>query len=201
VRLPAIVAVSPSLRERPNPWLLSSQLAGGRGSHRKKVAAALPFAGVEPRFDGVHHHRRERHLLIERVLPDALVEVHWEVNRCLAQALAVLGAYARLFLGSATTGASRGERRNRRWRHLGGARHGLERWLCVARDRMNGRRRLGDDLGVGCGAKAPSPIDLVMRLKSVTAEIASVDGERFLATVRSCSPSSTSFLEKGMVRL
>jgi len=32
-------------------------------------------------------------------------------------------------------------------------------------------------------------------------EIASVNEERFFAAVRSCSPSSTSFFEKGMVRL
>ena len=70
------------------------------------------------------------------------------MNRGLAEVLTVLSADARLFLGSATARASCAERRNRRWRYLGGAWHRLELGLCFARDRMNGGGWLGDDLGV-----------------------------------------------------
>jgi hypothetical protein len=40
-----------------------------------KVAAALPFASVEPFLDGIDHHRRERDFLIERVLAYALMKI------------------------------------------------------------------------------------------------------------------------------
>jgi hypothetical protein len=67
----------------------------------RSTPAALPFATVEPRLDGIDHHRRECDFPIERMLADALVKLDGEVNRGLAEALTVLGAYARLFFGSA----------------------------------------------------------------------------------------------------
>ncbi len=116
---------------------------------KTKVGDALPFATVEPGLDGIDHYGGERDFLIERVLAHALVKLDWEVNRGLAEALTVLGADARLFLGSTTTGASCAECGNRRRRELGSTLDCLERRLCFARDRMNGGRWLGDDLGVG----------------------------------------------------
>jgi hypothetical protein len=128
-------------------------------------ATALPFAGVEPRLDGIDHHGRERHFLIERVLADALVKLDWEMNRRLAESLAVLGANARLFLRSATSGASRRKRgHGRRWKFVD-ARCGLELWFCVALDRVDCGRELGDDLGVALCVGAPSPIDSVFSIK------------------------------------
>ena len=98
------------------------------------MGAVLPFASVEPRLNGINHHGGERDFLIERVLADALVKLDREVNRGLAEALAVFGAQARLFLCSTTARASCGERGNRRRSNLRSARHGLECRLCVARD-------------------------------------------------------------------
>ena len=95
---------------------------------------ALALASVEPRANRVHHHRRERDLLIERVLPDALMKIDRQMNRRLAEALAVLRANARLFLRSATTGASCGERRDWRWYELRRAWRALELGFRLARD-------------------------------------------------------------------
>ena len=42
---------------------------------------ALPFATVEPRLDGIDHHRGERNFLIEGVLADALMKIDRAMNR------------------------------------------------------------------------------------------------------------------------
>jgi len=57
--------------------------------------AALPFASVEPIFDGVDHDRGERDFLVEGVLADPLVKIDWEVDRSLAKAFAQIGIVGR----------------------------------------------------------------------------------------------------------
>jgi len=80
-----------------------------------RVRVALPFACVEPCLNGVDHHCGERDFLIEGVLANALMKIDGKVNRSLAEALAVLGADARLFLRSTTPGAA-GRKRGHCWR-------------------------------------------------------------------------------------
>jgi len=65
---------------------------GTRGRSSRSELGALPFPLVEPRLNRVDHHRGERDLLVEGVLPDALMQIDRQVNRRLAEALPVLGA-------------------------------------------------------------------------------------------------------------
>jgi len=54
------------------------------------VSTALPRSRVEPRLNGIDHHRGDRNFLIEGVLANALVKIDRKVNRSLAEALPVL---------------------------------------------------------------------------------------------------------------
>ncbi len=53
------------------------------------VRLSVPFASVEPRLDGVDHHRGERDFLIEGGLAQALMKINRQMNRGLPEALAV----------------------------------------------------------------------------------------------------------------
>ena len=75
---------------------------GTRGRSSRSELGALPLARVEPRLNRVDRHRGERDLLVEGVLANALVKIEREVNRRLAEALAVLGAHPRFFVRTAS---------------------------------------------------------------------------------------------------
>ena len=92
----ASVIVNP----RPNLSSVLLQFMVGSFHALKKGATTLPLLSVHPRLDGVDHDRGECDLLIEGVLANALVELHRKMNRCLAEALAVLRANAWLCLGA-----------------------------------------------------------------------------------------------------
>ena len=59
----------------------SQRAYGTRGRSSRSELGALPFAGVEPCANRVDHHRGERDLLVERVLPDALMKIDRQMNR------------------------------------------------------------------------------------------------------------------------
>ena len=63
---------------------------GTRGRILRTELRALCFARIELRLDGVDHTRGESDLVVEGVLPSALVSSDWEVDRGSEKALAVL---------------------------------------------------------------------------------------------------------------
>jgi len=67
------------------PSLKRGRSQGNARSHFfRSEPVALPLSRVEPRANRVDHHGRERDLLIERVLAQALMKINRQMNRRLA---------------------------------------------------------------------------------------------------------------------